>query len=130
MLKLLKEDEVARNMRTMLKANGERPILAVAFWGHGAVDSLGLNVADNARMICNLESGATNPVEVEKLMRSAKVKSHPRLHAKLYAAGDWVIVGSSNASSNGLALESRDLAGWIDANILSKDASLENGRAR
>lgn len=110
-----------------LKLKGKDKRIAVAFWGSGALSKLGLDGqgAKGAKVICNLESGATNPSVVEELIRAgADVKSNSRLHAKVYAVGSSVILGSSNASGNGLVVEGKELNGWIEANILTDDKSL------
>ncbi|MBR0748164.1 phospholipase D family protein [Bradyrhizobium japonicum] len=42
----------------------------------------------------------------------------PRLHAKMYWSPDRVVVGSSNASANGLVVDATVAKGWREANIL------------
>ncbi len=99
-------------------------MVAVPFWGKGAIKSLGFAPGLKARVVCNLASVAVyNPWVIDELrkLKGIQVRSHPRLHAKLYAANGFVIVGSSNASANGLALEGREVSGWIEANILTDD---------
>jgi len=100
--------------------------LAVAFWGKGAVKRLGLDREGlNLTVICNLESGACNPAEIRSLLAlgpSVKVFSDPQLHAKVYWTPDAAVVGSSNASTNGLAVETEGEAGWAEANVLVADA--------
>jgi PLD-like domain len=51
------------------------------------------------------------------------VRSHPRLHAKIYATDKFAIIGSSNASSNGLAIEGQPES-WIEANVISDDPAI------
>ena len=124
MFTFLSESEIASEF-SKLEGEGEKRI-AVAFWGDGALPALGLGGAEskNAKIICNLESGATNPAVIEGLIKAgAIVKSNPRLHSKVYLAGNTVILGSSNASGNGLALEGKELTGWIEANVLTNDES-------
>ena len=101
--------------------------IAVPFWGKGALKSLGIRRGTKARILCNLTSLACNPLVVEKLWLlkpAVKVRSHPRLHAKLYAGDEFLIVGSSNASMNGLTVEGDELKGWIEANVLTDDKAL------
>lgn len=101
--------------------------LAVAFWGEGAVDSLQLKAAKgNVQVICNLLTGATNPDEIVSLMGLAnvKIKHNSRLHAKTYWTSTGAIVGSSNASANGLNFEGIELRGWLEANIRIRDSAL------
>jgi hypothetical protein len=101
--------------------------IAVAFWGSGAVASLGLDrLALDIDVICNLDSGACNPIEIDKLRQlrpHAPVRSDPRLHGKVYWTPGGVVVGSSNASTNGLAVEI-GLSGWAEANIQSDDRNI------
>jgi hypothetical protein len=79
--------------------------MAVAFWGDGATKGLGLDKkrGEVATVICNLKSGGTNPNEIRELW---KANINPlqcdKLHGKVYLFDDCVIIGSSNASSNGL----------------------------
>jgi hypothetical protein len=125
MLKFLSETEIGPEF---LKLMGKDKRFAVAFWGNGALTSLGLDGrgAIGAKIICNLESGATNPDVVKQLIQSgAVVRSNPKLHAKVYASSSTIILGSSNASANGLVVEGKnELTGWIEANIMTDDPTL------
>jgi hypothetical protein len=108
-------------------SSGAAATLAVAFWGADAIDRLGLNKrdasAEKLSIICNLVMGGTNPFEIEKLMRlpSVSVEQSDRLHGKVYLFDDVVMLGSSNASANGLSFEGKDSLGWHEANIVSGD---------
>lgn len=99
--------------------------LAVAFWGAGAIEALGLasreNKAGNLRIICNLSMGGTNPSEISKLrsMAGVSVEQCDSLHGKVYLFNDAVMIGSSNASSNGLSFEGAEAMGWEEANIVT-----------
>src|SRR5205085_9503170 len=128
MLELLREYDVPLRFRS-LKTQDTEISVAVAFWGKDALKKLGIKKGTKARIICNLSSWACNPKVIEALWLlkpSVQVRSHPRLHAKLYIAGRHVIVGSSNASANGLTLEGDELAGWVEANALSDDPAFLN----
>jgi hypothetical protein len=120
MLSFLDEVQALKAIRELIHAAATAK-LAVAFWGSGAVASLGLDRSGlDVEAICNLDSGACNPTEIEKLRQlrpRTAVKSDPRLHGKVYWTPDAVVVGSSNASTNGLAIEI-GLSGWAEANIL------------
>ena len=106
--------------------------LVVAFWGDGAIDELALGErAGPINIICNLESGATNPKVISDLEKLAKgigpaisVRQNDRLHSKIYLFDDAVIIGSSNASTNGLAFEGGELTHWMEGNVLSRDVAL------
>lgn len=97
--------------------------IAVAFWGQGAIEALGLARSElEVDVVCNLDSGACNPFEIEKLrkLRShVPVRSDPRLHGKLYWTPNGLVLGSSNASTNGLVVEG--LGGWAEANVFCDD---------
>lgn len=102
--------------------------LAVAFWGRGAARNLGISERrDRVEIICNLSQGGTNPDEIRTLMGLPQVGcdrilQNDRLHAKVYLFDGLAIVGSSNASTNGLRLEGNELKGWLEANAVITDA--------
>lgn len=76
--------------------------LAVAFWGRGAADLLGMSSANGARVICNLSLGGTFPDEVRTLLdRGAETRHLPTLHTKLGVVGGVSFLGSSKMSRNG-----------------------------
>ncbi len=126
MLSFLDEVQALEAIRRLFDAAPSAKI-AVAFWGSGAVASLGLDRAKfDIDVICNLDSGACNPIEIDRLRHlgpHASVRSDPRLHGKVYWTPDGVVVGSSNASTNGLAVEI-GLSGWAEANIQSNDREI------
>lgn len=95
---------------------------AVAFWGCNAIDLLA-NTPKTTKIICNLESGATNPFVIESLIKQGiQVKTNKKLHAKVYLAKNkQAIVGSANASANGLSYEDSEVQGWLEAGILVED---------
>jgi HKD family nuclease len=97
--------------------------IAVAFWGEGAVKKLGLSKARGGRIICNLLSGASFPAEIRKLiaLKQFKVRMLSKLHAKAYIGSDQIILGSSNASTNGM---SENNEGWIELNVQISQKSL------
>lgn len=94
--------------------------LAVAFWGVGASMALGLTQGRNARVICNLMSGGTNPAEIRTLQENGiEVRKHAAFHAKMGVVGSSLsFVGLSNMSANGLGFEGRELTGWEEANVV------------
>jgi hypothetical protein len=124
MLALLREDDLPGKFRSLKKAASET-LIAVPFWGTGAIGALGLN-RGTSRVICNLSSGACNPYEIEDLEKldGITVRTNSRLHAKIYTAKGFAIIGSSNASTNGLAIAGDVSTGWIEANVLTKEPGL------
>lgn len=126
---LLDETEALGEVRKLLgKADIAR--LAVAFWGKGAIERLGLDRPGlAAEILCNLDSGACNPAELRRIraLPGITLKSHPSLHAKVYWTPRGAVLGSSNASANGLALEGDAAGGWREANVrLDDPAMLDN----
>ncbi|MBN9678772.1 phospholipase D family protein [Salipiger bermudensis] len=80
-------------------------ILAVSYWGKGAVEQLQLATGDkDVHVVLNVEHGGTNPEELRSLMEvfKGRVRVHPDLHAKMYTSEFRSLVGSSNASGAGL----------------------------
>jgi hypothetical protein len=119
MLKFIKGDELPKAFKALMETTG-RADMAVAYWGTGAESDLSIE-KDRARIVCNLESGACNPDEIERLRNVAQVKTHAKLHAKCYLTEAGVIIGSSNASTNGLAM---DGSGLDEANLVTDDPEI------
>jgi len=66
--------------------------------------------------------GGTNPDEIERLIAAGiQVRQADDLHAKVYLFDKAVVIGSSNASANGLSFQDGDGAGWREANVLIED---------
>jgi hypothetical protein len=123
MVELLRENEVAPRFRISMRQGGEA-LIAVPFWGKGAIALLGLNAGTRARIICNIDHPGCNPQEIEDIRKlKIKVWTHPRLHAKIYVTPTLAIVGSSNVSSNGLAVEGNAARGWLEANVAGTASS-------
>ena len=96
---------------------------AVAFWGKEAKKYHHLMGA-KSKIVCNLESGATNPDVIKSFWKKNKkhVKTLDSLHAKVYLNSDTAIIGSANCSTNGLASEQEN--GWIEAGVMTTDPKL------
>ncbi|WP_160012480.1 phospholipase D family protein [Rhizobium sp. 18055] len=122
-MKFLDESTVLESIRASLSMT-DTATLVVAFWGNGAVERLGLDKPwKSLRVVCNLESGACNPAEITRLraVPNVEVRTDWRLHGKVYLTQNIVILGSSNASSNGLVVEGAAALGWAEANIESSE---------
>ncbi|MCW3845970.1 phospholipase D family protein [Sphingomonas sp. LB-2] len=118
-MKLLDETDALSEIRDLLRQT-DSARLAVAFWGKGAIERLGLDrLGLTADILCNLDSGACNPAELRRIraLPGITLKSHPSLHAKVYWTPQGAVIGSSNASANGLALEGDAAGGWREANV-------------
>ncbi len=109
-----------------------RPIsIAVAFWGKGSAKHLLAKSVrtQKIRIICDLFSGACNPKEIKELFDEKKritVRSLDDLHAKVWMSGGSVIVGSANASINGLGYErgaplNFEASVWIQDNEVAQE---------
>ncbi|GBQ99412.1 hypothetical protein ACFFGF_03720 [Asaia lannensis] len=115
---VLNGPELMRQLKQQIEGS-DRIDLAVAFWGRGAGEQLGLRAGLSSRLICNLDMGGTNPDEIRTLLALGyEVKCHRNLHAKIGVIGtSFSFLGSSNMSANGLGFEGSDAAGWEESNI-------------
>jgi HKD family nuclease len=98
--------------------------IAVAFWGKGAIKALGLDERTSKfRILLDISAGATNPAEVRALKKlpNATVKCVSRLHAKAYITSNEALIGSANASTNGLGLEGSEATRWHELGLLTND---------
>ncbi len=79
---------------------------AVAFWGRGAEELLPSAQGQAPRVICNVTLGGTNPSTLQKLssIHGDQLRHHVNLHAKVYISDKGLVVGSANASDNGIGL--------------------------
>lgn len=112
---------LANELRKAILQN-DRIQLAIAFWGKGAMDALGLSSKTNAEIICNLKMGGTNPFEIGKLVHAGlDVYALDDLHSKIGVVGDLGFVGSSNASTNGMGIEGKGAPNWRELNVLFRD---------
>jgi PLD-like domain len=123
---LLITAETANWLKKLMRAPGLAR-LAVAFWGNGAVRNLGLGQRKGeTRILRDLFSGGCNPDEIKRLLKpKIEVRYLKGLHAKLYCTDDGTVVGSSNASTNGLGDEDAELAGNIELNVFFDAKSLQ-----
>jgi hypothetical protein len=118
----IKLTEEIRNLFSTATGNNNI-CCAVAFWGQNAKELINNCHAATIKIICNLDSGATNPYFVEKFYRhkTVNIRNLPKLHAKVYFGADRAIVCSANASANGLGFCDKEIAGWIEAGVILKD---------
>lgn len=124
MLRLLREHEVAAAFRAAHK-KATKAVVAVPFWGKGGVSALGLVKGRPVRIVCNLDHPGCNPDAIDEIRElGIKVRTHPRLNAKIYGTERVAIVGSSNVSTNGLTVEGAASKGWLEANVCSDDPAL------
>lgn len=124
-IELLRTAATAAYLQAEL-ASPDEVLLAVAYWGKGAAKELGLhNRKGPFRIICDLWSGRCHPDEIKKLLKQgAQIKTRDKFHAKTYCTSDRVIIGSSNASTNGLGFEGSDARSNVELNAAIRDADL------
>ncbi len=97
--------------------NAKKARLAVAYWGLSAVDFLKLRkFGTDLKIVMHLLSGCVDP-EVVELLEHAKIRNHNRLHTKIFWTDCGAIIGSCNASANGLCLADREMEGLKEAAV-------------
>ena len=99
------DDVLSRAVRDAVK-DAKRVKLAVAFWGKGATALVGLDEFEGrAQIVCDAFSGACNPDVLLDLMTKHDVHYASGMHAKVYWTPASAVIGSANASVNGLRHE-------------------------
>jgi site-specific DNA-cytosine methylase len=102
--------------------------LAVAYWGSKALELLNIDqsTSKDIRIICDPWKGGCDPDVLQSLFEDKKFEiRHTRnIHAKVYLGTSSVIVGSSNASSNGIGSISGNKSHYIEAAINSKESNI------
>lgn len=130
MAKFLTGDVLSEEIKRVL--NGRDCRCAVAFWGRGAKQALfgGKKLARSTRIICEIGMGGTNPLELGLLgAPTNKAVRHARgLHAKIYLSDRGAIVGSANASENGIGFSAG--AGLVEAGIFLRPTSAAFAEAK
>ena len=107
-MRFLPSQHILEQVQRLVCEDGD-VLAAVAFWGCGAVAQTRIASKRNGcvRVLCDLFSGSCNPNEIQILLNCSNVKvcTLHGMHAKVWENGDHVIVGSANASMNGLGFE-------------------------
>ncbi len=100
-MKLLTGSEIWARIGALIQT-ADQAFVAVPYLGEGAAEMLPLkrgSVLVTRYEVGALKAGQICPKDVIKLVdQEVQVFSEPRLHAKIYAFPDCVIIGSSNAS--------------------------------
>jgi hypothetical protein len=93
---------------------------AVAFIGSGA-DKWLSSKTSKYRLIINLSSGATNPIEIRKMRKrkNCTIRQLDSLHAKVFISGTATVIGSANLSANGVGLEGSETSSLEEAGIVT-----------
>lgn len=116
-----------RNEIKRMLGDGNAVRAAVAYWGVAATKELGIAKGMDLTVVCDVRGGGSNPDEVKELIRllgTQKVLTHDGLHAKTWVGVNKAIVGSSNASANGLGKEGSEVASLVEANLLTNDPTV------
>ena len=122
-IKFVREDQLAKELKALAEPSTGVAI-AAPFWGSGATRRLGLSKRRRLRVVCTFDALACNPSELAELDDiGVEIRSNARLHAKIYAAGKFVLVGSSNPSQYGLTQEGDTISGSIEGNVLTDDVA-------
>lgn len=80
---------------------------AVAFWGMGANAQFTPPSGTRPRIICDVTLGGTSPIALSELgaPSNENLRHIPGFHAKVYLSDKGAIVGSPNASRNGIGFD-------------------------
>jgi PLD-like domain len=132
MIKFLAGKAIASAVNRNLSRLGPTD-LAVAYWGRGGAKKLGLTDTDthkagthkNVRIICDLWSLACHPDELLGLLKDGfKLRTKDGLHAKVYLLGEYAVIGSANASTNGLGVEGNKFDFELEAAVETDDLNV------
>ena len=126
-MRFLTSHSILEAVKNLVGEEGDL-LIAVAYWGDGAVEQTGIAHRGDgrARVLCDLLSGACNPDEIAALLElGVEVRTLRGMHAKVWANGDHVIVGSANASMNGLGFEANfSLVPNVEAAVQFRDRTI------
>lgn len=90
---------------------------AVAFWGRGSASLLTSATGQRPRVLCNVTLGGTNLDALSDLRTKLdeNLRHYENLHSKVYLSDRGLVVGSANASNNGVGLADGQSAGLVEA---------------
>jgi hypothetical protein len=101
---------------------------AVAFWGKGAAQALGLTGGakkTGPRIICDISMGGTNAAELKALgaPKSSRLRYRDDFHAKVYFSDKGVVIASANASDRSVGFQA-------EGKLIEAGVFAEHDRAR
>jgi hypothetical protein len=127
-MKFLEGNELTREMKRLVSSRQNMKI-AIAYWGAHALTLLKLDPRrPNVRVLCCLKGGKSCPAVIAKF--GERAKQSDKLHAKVIWTPTAAIVGSANASSNGLPEEEGMTDGLIEAGVFLDDEKELDGIER
>lgn len=93
---------------------------AVAFWGHRAAELFTEDLLD-AHVVCDISLGGTSERALREMGApgNPNLRVHDGLHAKVYLSDTGLIVGSANASKNGIGFGAAS-PGYLEAGVFSQ----------
>jgi hypothetical protein len=111
---------LTKAMKRLVSKPGKIKI-AISYWGRHALTLLNLDTTNkNIVVLCCLKGGKSDPDVIKKFKKRAR--QCDRLHAKVLWTQNEAIVGSANASSNGMPIDEDFAAGLIEAGVLITDS--------
>ena len=125
MCEFLAGNDLSQMIREVVSGKDAR--CAVAFWGQGAVRELfGTDVLErnDVHVVCDLSMGGSNPATLRALgaPKNPKIKYLDGLHAKVFLSERGAVVGSANASNNGIGFFGREAELLEAGTYFSKDS--------
>lgn len=125
MAEFLYGEALSERIRDVVRGKNLR--CAVAFWGAGAVEELfGNEILDreDVWIVCDISMGGTNPDTLCALgaPNNENLGHIEGLHAKLYHSDAGMVVGSANASRNGIGFMN-NAAGLVESGMFIKSGT-------
>jgi len=119
-MKFLEGSRLSIEMKRLASSTGRKKI-AIAYWGSNALKLLAIDPRrPEVQIVCCLKGGKSAPEVISQFGKRAL--QNDLLHAKIIWSEGAAIVGSANASSNGLPDEENLAGGLIEAGVLVTDA--------
>lgn len=110
------EHRMIKKKVTGLLSSNEEVKIAVAYWGSHALELLRLNPRRrDLQVLCCLKGGSSDPSVIGKF--GDRAHQIDNLHAKVFWTGRGAIVGSANASANGLPEQDEYASKLIEAGV-------------
>jgi hypothetical protein len=111
--------DLTGEMQRLVASRSELKI-AIAYWGRNALSLLDLDPKrPELKVVCCLSGGKSDPAVIELFHK--RTRQNDKLHAKVIWTPKGAIVGSANASSNGLPEEESAAIGLVEAGVFLDD---------